>query len=163
MPDIRSDMIQCHVCRHSLGGGFEHLLLQRAANEKVYPGIWQVITGSIEEGESAVQAALRELREETGLAAESMYSVPYTTSFYSAHDDSVCLVPVFAAIVAHDADVRLSEEHQRFLWLPPDPAHEKLLLPSHREALRVAQHHIFSSEADAGLFSISTDLFHTQS
>jgi dATP pyrophosphohydrolase len=32
-------------------------------------GFWQSVTGSIEDGESAYQAAIREVREETGLNA----------------------------------------------------------------------------------------------
>lgn len=41
------------------------LLLERAA----HPGFWQSVTGSREGEEALVDTALRELREETGLAA----------------------------------------------------------------------------------------------
>lgn len=39
------------------------LLLERAA----HPGYWQSVTGSIEAGESLLQAAVREVGEETGI------------------------------------------------------------------------------------------------
>ncbi|MEY3748012.1 MAG: hypothetical protein RL194_1471 [Pseudomonadota bacterium] len=41
------------------------LLLERADK----PGFWQSVTGSIEEGESPYEAAIREVAEETGLDA----------------------------------------------------------------------------------------------
>lgn len=42
------------------------LLLERADR----PGFWQSVTGSLEDGESTREAAIREVREETGLEAE---------------------------------------------------------------------------------------------
>lgn len=42
------------------------LLLERADK----PGFWQSVTGSLEDGESMRDAAIREVREETGLEAE---------------------------------------------------------------------------------------------
>lgn len=45
--------------------GPEVLMLQRADD----PDFWQSVTGSLEAGETPLQAAQRELREETGLSA----------------------------------------------------------------------------------------------
>jgi dihydroneopterin triphosphate diphosphatase len=42
----------------------EILLLERTG----YPGFWQSVTGSLEGGETPVQAAVREIAEETGIA-----------------------------------------------------------------------------------------------
>jgi 8-oxo-dGTP pyrophosphatase MutT (NUDIX family) len=39
------------------------------------PGVWAVPGGSIEDGESAEEAALREVREETGQPVEPLYFV----------------------------------------------------------------------------------------
>lgn len=43
------------------------LLLERAR----HPGFWQSVTGSQEDGESLLQTALREVREETGIAPKA--------------------------------------------------------------------------------------------
>ena len=40
------------------------LLLERAA----HPGFWQSVTGSLESGETPIEAAVREVAEETGIA-----------------------------------------------------------------------------------------------
>ena len=45
--------------------GLEVLLLERAD----HPGYWQSVTGSCEAGETLVETAQREVREETGLDA----------------------------------------------------------------------------------------------
>lgn len=44
----------------------EVLLIERAG----HPGFWQSVTGSMLEGEELAQTALREVHEETGIAAE---------------------------------------------------------------------------------------------
>ena len=47
----------------------EYLLLQRA-NHRKRPGEWNVVTGHVQDRESAEEAALRELKEETNLEGE---------------------------------------------------------------------------------------------
>src|SRR5512145_446986 len=119
--DIHSYMIQLHVYRQR-EGNTEYLVMQRADDEPVYPGLWQVVTGTMEEGERAAQAALRELQEETGLAPLSTVVLPYVASFYNLKTDAVNMVPVFASEVSPDAVVRLSHEHKDCKWVLYDEA-----------------------------------------
>jgi 8-oxo-dGTP diphosphatase len=44
------------------------LVVRRSESERFHPGVWGVPCGKIDAGESAAEAAIRELREETGLA-----------------------------------------------------------------------------------------------
>lgn len=53
------------------------LLLERAD----HPGYWQSVTGSCEPGESPLQTALREVREETGLDAEKHLLTDWNVEF----------------------------------------------------------------------------------
>jgi len=48
------------------------LLLKGAAHKRIWAGLWNGIGGHVETGESILQAAQRELREETGLLAERL-------------------------------------------------------------------------------------------
>ena len=137
MSRIASEMIQVYVCRQTDNTPPEFLVLLRADDETLYPGVWQVITGSIEPGESAPCAAKRELFEETGFHTEFLHVVPYVASFYLAETDTVHLVPVFAAIVAVDATPRISNEHMEFRWLPKEEAKQLLAFPSHRDGLDI--------------------------
>ena len=68
-PRIRSDIIEVMVFRTPEGSGPELLQIKRARDP--LKDTWQPVMGHIEPGETAVQAALRELREETGLAVVS--------------------------------------------------------------------------------------------
>lgn len=152
MSSIASEMIQVYVCRQTDSAAPEFLVLQRADDEALYPGVWQVITGSREPGETAPHAAKRELYEETGFHAEFLHVLPYVASFYLADTDTVHLVPVFAALVAPDATPRLSREHKEFRWLPKEDARQLLAFPSHREGLDILTTFVLGA-APAGIGS----------
>ncbi len=49
-----------------------HVLMARRRADQSSPGCWEIPGGKIEPGESAAQAALRELHEETGLSAQGL-------------------------------------------------------------------------------------------
>ena len=150
MPSINSTMIELCVFK------FEHdrplyLLLKRCKEEKLYPGIWQYITGSIDGKEKAIDAAIRELREETGLSPQRFWVVPYVHSFYDPEHDSVSLLPLFAAQVRPGDVPILSSEHEEYLWLPFEGARSKLVWPGQREGLRIVHESIVKGEKSATL------------
>jgi dATP pyrophosphohydrolase len=111
------------------------ILVLRRSNAGRSPGTWEAVHGAIETGETAVQAALRELVEETGLAPERLYNASRVEAFYRHAQDEVALIPVFVALVARDAAVRVSMEHDAFEWLPPDAALARVTWPRMRRAL----------------------------
>jgi dATP pyrophosphohydrolase len=113
--------------------GWRVLALQRAADTRC-PAAWEVVHGRIEPGETPEGAALRELREETGLEPERMYSVT-VNPFYVARTSTVQLAVVFAAFVAEGSDVRLDAEHQAHEWLTLDEADQRLFWPAERQIL----------------------------
>jgi dATP pyrophosphohydrolase len=124
----------------------EYLLLKRSANDDLYPGIWQLITGSIRRGETALQAAFREFREETGLEEEFFWTVPCTISFFDQKNDVMHVSPLFAAQVKGDAVPSLSHEHAEFLWLPYEEAMNRLVWPGQRQGLDTVQRYIAGGE-----------------
>jgi dATP pyrophosphohydrolase len=115
-------------------GPWQILVLQRADDTRC-PRAWESVHGTIEPAERPEDAALRELREETGLNAERLYNVT-THAFYLHASNTVQLAIVFAAFVGASPAVSLGEEHQRFEWLSVDEAAERFAWPREREALR---------------------------
>jgi dihydroneopterin triphosphate diphosphatase len=114
--------------------GWRVLTLQRGPSTRC-PMAWETVHGRIEAGEEPEQAAVREVREETGLDVDRLYNV-CVQPFYLHRTHTVELAVVFAAFVDADADVALGEEHQRYEWLGPERALERFVWPRERDALR---------------------------
>jgi dihydroneopterin triphosphate diphosphatase len=132
----------------------EVLLLHRSPGEPMYPGIWQIITGMIEPGERALDTAIRELREETGLSAMRIWNVPFVNSFYDPRKDLVHMMPVFAAQLRASDDVRLSAEHNEFRWVSFRQAAGMVVWPGQRTGLRVVEEEILAGRASEPLTKI---------
>jgi 8-oxo-dGTP pyrophosphatase MutT (NUDIX family) len=114
--------------------GWGVLVLQRAHGTRC-PTAWETVHGRIEPGESPEQAAVREVREETGLEVRRLYNV-IVQPFYLHTLATVELAVVFAAFVNRDDPLTLGEEHMRHEWLSPDAALERFVWPRERQALR---------------------------
>ena len=150
MPHIVSSIIEVCIFKFE-DSRPQYLLLKRTLQEKVYPGAWQFVTGSIETGERAPQAARRELLEETGLKPSSMWVVPYLSTFYEPQSDAVHLCPMFAAQVRVGDQPTLSIEHDDFEWCDVDRARDRLVWPGQREGLRIVHEYIVRGEKAAGI------------
>ncbi len=114
--------------------GWRILTLQRSKSTRC-PTAWESVHGRIEAGEEPEQAAVREVREETGLEVQRLYNV-CVQPFYLHRTHVVELAVVFAAFVDPAAEIRLSEEHSRSEWLVPERALERFVWPRERAALR---------------------------
>ena len=133
MTSIRASLVDVYVLR-TRHAGLECLVLRRGPSGRC-PGSWESVHGHIEPDEQPTDAALREVKEETGLTQLQLYNVSRVELFYQHRLDEVALVPVFAAFVLAEAEVRLGEEHDRFEWLPADVARLRFAWPRERRAL----------------------------
>jgi dATP pyrophosphohydrolase len=113
------------------------LLLQRASH-KIYAGSWRMVGGKLAAEETAWQACLREIAEETRLPVARLLSVPYVNRFYEWQHDRINDIPVFVALTRAGTDPVLDDEHSDFAWLSPEVALERLPWPGQRDGLRAA-------------------------
>lgn len=134
MSEVRADHVDVYVFRRR-DSAVEFLILKRRPSSRL-GGLWQAVTGRIEAGETAAQAALRELREETGLRPLALWQLEFVNTFFLARIDRVSMCPGFAAEVPSDADVTLCAEHTEFRWVRYDEAVRAFVWPGPRRALR---------------------------
>ena len=108
------------------------------------PVFWQSVTGSLEHGETATAAAVRELAEETGLTACDLIDCAHSYRFEIKpawqHKYPVGVryntEHVFLCPLAERLPVTLSEtEHSDYCWKPFDQACDRVWSWSNREAL----------------------------
>jgi ADP-ribose pyrophosphatase YjhB (NUDIX family) len=101
----------------------EFLILRRSERQG---GYWHCVAGAVEEGETYAEAAVRELREETGLAARfrplagALDGVPAGLLGYEEHPagtKGLHMNFVFVAEVAADAEVTPNEEFDAWRWV----------------------------------------------
>lgn len=142
MAKVVSNYVELHIFKIE-NDQMKFLLLKRSPDEK-YPNIWQMVTGKIKENEKAFEAALRELKEETGLNALEVYSVPVVNSVYLSESDEVCLIPVFACRVNVNSEVRISNEHIEFKWVDEEEAIKLLNWESQKHSVKLLKNYWFN-------------------
>jgi 8-oxo-dGTP pyrophosphatase MutT (NUDIX family) len=130
---IRVSFVDTFALRGA-GAALQVLVLRRGPHGR-NPGSWETVHGTIESGETPVQASLRELREETGLVPERFYNLSRIEGFYQHKSDELVIIPAFAAFVSESAQPLLSREHDAFVWLSPGDAARRFAWPRERRAL----------------------------
>lgn len=134
MNHIKIRVIDCHIAYYH-NNDWLFLLLKRS-NNKIYPGIWQGVTGKIDNDEEPYRAALRELKEETNLTPQKMWTIDKVNLFYDAKKNIMNLIPVFGVIV-DTQKVTLSNEHIEYEWYNIDEAIKLLIWNQQKKGLQI--------------------------
>ena len=156
-PRIRSDIVEVMVFRTTASPGPELLQIKRARDP--LKDTWQPVMGHIEPGETAVQAALRELREETGLAGTDtppataptavpsslprasvpspllgLWALEQVHPYFIAAIDSIVLPARFAVQASPSWTPTLNAEHTHHRWVLASDAAQWFMWPGQAAA-----------------------------
>ena len=99
-------------------GAGRYLLLRRAATKDFAAGVWECVTGRVDQGEGFETAVRREVREELGVDVSLDYLLG-TTHFYrgTAVPDNELIGVVYLCSLAGEPAIRLSAEHDDYCWV----------------------------------------------
>jgi len=153
VPAFKSTHIEAYVFRRRRGR-VEFLCLRRAPG-RALPGVWQPVTGRIERRESALAAAAREVREETGLSPARWWVLESPVIFFDPVADAIEALPLFAAEIPATARVTLSPEHDAHAFLAPPAAGRRFLWDAQRIGLAAVRRTVLAGGALADALEVA--------
>ena len=114
-------------------------------------GHWDLPKGKLEKGESFKQAALRELKEETGLTATIKDNFQESLGYMFGKTERGNKIKIDKKVIfflgeADRQDVTISHEHIGFIWLPYKDAFNRLTYQNAQHVLHIA-HEFLEEEA----------------
>jgi dATP pyrophosphohydrolase len=152
VPGISTDIVDAYVFRRNRGHS-EFLLLRRKIGLEL-GGTWHGVHGRIHEGETAVDAARRTIRLQTGLEDLSTFSADFVNQFFDHLTDTIVLAPVFAFLAPPASPVSLAGEFDDYAWCDREEATGRLAFSGQRWAVRHIDDVIGQASADAEIYRI---------
>jgi bis(5'-nucleosidyl)-tetraphosphatase len=117
-------------------GKFYFLLLK-------YPRYWGLPKGHIEFGEEDLETAKREIKEETGLDVKILPGFKEKTMwFFMRQGEKILREVTWFLAKAESKNVKISEEHEDFAWLPYEEARERLTYDNDKNLLDKAMRYL---------------------
>lgn len=96
---------------------------------------WSYVSGSIKADETAIEAVIREVKEETTAVIENLYSADYIVQFFDIKHNCLMVVPAFVAYLPADSDIVINEEHTDYRWCSLVEAKSLAAFPNQRALL----------------------------
>lgn len=159
-PLVRTDVIDVYVFRTSSRPAstshahppLEFLQLLRTSDP--LKDTWHPVMGHVELGESAVDCARRELREELALDTSSplvrgFWALEQVHPFFIAAINTIVMSPRFALEVAPDFVPTLNDEHSSFRWIHQDNVQAHFIWPGQLACIQEILTHILPPTSTA--------------
>jgi 8-oxo-dGTP pyrophosphatase MutT (NUDIX family) len=117
-----------------------YLLLHYPSSVKASKDYWDLPKGHIEKGEKEIDAARREVEEETGLKDIEFVEgfKEWIKYFFRFQKKNILKFVTFYLAETKTKDVKVSEEHLGYDWLPYEDALGKLTFKNAKEVLKKA-------------------------
>lgn len=117
------------------------LLTKRSEEAIVAPGVWNVPAGKVKYDEVPLEAAFREVKEETNIDFDKLTEIHVRT-----FKGNTAIEPIYRLIYTYVADItdeqlanfQMNEEHSEFVWVSKEEINDasyNSLLPEFREIL----------------------------
>src|SRR3989344_898901 len=115
------------------------LIIQRSAEESFYPNRWELPSGRREPLEPTEKAALREIKEETGLDVE-IVNILNVFDYQIERGDEIrdATQISFLAKLTGKQNVKLSMDHQNFAWIGFDEINDYNITKETKEVVKKA-------------------------
>lgn len=124
------------VALSQIDGEMKLLLMKR-----VKGGFWCHVAGSIEAGETGVDAIVREFAEETQIQVTHLYNAQFLEQFYVDSANLIELIPVFAVQCPANQKVTLNDEHTEYKWCSLQEALELAPFPNQHAVYKHIWHY----------------------
>ena len=152
-PTLRADIVEVYIFRHAAGSthegslhAVEFLQMRRAKGQ--LSGTWAPVMGHVEEGETATQAALREMQEESGYSKSrallKFWQLESVNTYFLANIDVIVMSPGFAALVEPGSEPMMDDSHDAVRWVRMDHADRHFVWPGQRAAIQQIARDILS-------------------
>jgi 8-oxo-dGTP diphosphatase len=93
------------------------ILILKRAPEDEYGTLWNLPGGKVDYGQTAEEALIREVLEETSLECTSCRFLFYMDGLPETEGERHYLTLFFLCACEFDADIRLNEESSAYLWI----------------------------------------------
>ena len=129
------------VFKRQKGNSAKYLVLHYGA------GHWDFPKGKQEKNEKEEQAALREIKEETGIEDIEFVGsfIEKINYFYKKGEETVYKEVIFFLAETHQEEITLSSEHIGYAWLSYENAYKKLTFNNAKELLRKANQFLYKT------------------
>lgn len=114
------------------------LILQRNANEDIYPEMWELPSGKREFFESSYDSLVREIKEEAGLDVTVIQPCSVFEYKIEKPNEIRDSTQINFVVTSDSSEAKLSMEHQEFAWITDGEIDKYNMSDETRKAIREA-------------------------